>query len=491
MCDTFVATGDSTATGNVIFGKNSDREPNEAQALVRVPGAVHDLSRTPELQTTYIRIPQISESSEVLLSKPFQMWGAEMGANAYGLAIGNEALFTRIPFAQLDDGLTGMDLVRLALERCRTAEQALELITDLIARYSQDACGGYTDRSFYYHNSFILADPDGAFVLETAGRQWAAVRVRGYRAISNGITIEGEYDFASPRLIDFAREKGWLKTGRDFNFRECYSAGFMTYFSRSRYRQARSTQLGRLCKQNLDVAGAISILRDHGVQAGETSASSIQRFAGNRASMKALCVHASGITTPSQTTGSMVAELRRPSTSTSRDTTSTIWLTGSAAPCLSTFKPCFVTGHAKANLTAGTFAQPGAHADDSLWWRHERIHRAALLNYAGVAEMGLAKRDDLERDFFAGEKELMIHKLSNSENETRADRAPGGIIDSGRLDRFSRECFARADAGLNEWSGELAARQSGANPIRTGFAPLYHGYRRRLDRAAGLESVFL
>ena len=34
MCDNFVATADFTASKNVIFGKNSDREPNEAHPLV-------------------------------------------------------------------------------------------------------------------------------------------------------------------------------------------------------------------------------------------------------------------------------------------------------------------------------------------------------------------------------------------------------------------------------------------------------------------------
>ena len=31
MSDTIAATGSATADGNTLFGKNSDREPNEAQ----------------------------------------------------------------------------------------------------------------------------------------------------------------------------------------------------------------------------------------------------------------------------------------------------------------------------------------------------------------------------------------------------------------------------------------------------------------------------
>jgi len=41
MCDTIVALGNSTADGSVIFGENSDREPNEAHELVIIPGVHH------------------------------------------------------------------------------------------------------------------------------------------------------------------------------------------------------------------------------------------------------------------------------------------------------------------------------------------------------------------------------------------------------------------------------------------------------------------
>ncbi len=487
MCDTFVATGDITASGNVIFGKNSDREPNEAQAIERVPPREHDLTRVPELQATYISVPQVRESYEALLSRPFQMWGAEMGANQFGLAIGNEALFTRVPMRRRgNEGLTGMDLVRLALERCRTAEQALELITDMIARYSQNACGGYTDRSFYYHNGFILADPGGAIVLETAGEHWAAERVKGFRSISNGITIESEYDFSSPRLIEHAREQGWLRPGRDFSFRACYAAPFMTYFSRSRYRQARSARLGAACGAALSVSQAMNILRDHGLQSPDPRPNALQQigdrpgpavtasgFRGDRASMRSLCVHASGLLAPSQTTASMVAELRvskgdgplRPST---------IWLTGTAAPCLATFKPCFATGEKTTeHLTATDFSPPGARADDSLWWRHERVHRAALFDYPGVAEAGLAERDTLEQDFIRAEAALFAD----------LDPAPGDRREV--FQEFSRECFARADAALDAWSGRIR-RGSSANLLRALRSPRYWWYRRRLNRAVGL-----
>jgi dipeptidase len=85
-------------------------------------------------------------------------------------------------------------LLRLSLEISKTAKEGLENIIYYLEKYGQDACGGYTDKSFYYHNSFIIADRNEGFVLETAGKHWIYEKVTGYRAISNGLSIEEKYD---------------------------------------------------------------------------------------------------------------------------------------------------------------------------------------------------------------------------------------------------------------------------------------------------------
>ncbi len=112
MCDTVVALGSATADGVMLFGKNSDREPNEAQQLLRVPAASHAPGSV--VKCTYVEIPQVEQTFEVLLSKPFWMWGAEMGSNEHGVAIGNEAVFTKVPYEK-GPALLVMDLLRLEL----------------------------------------------------------------------------------------------------------------------------------------------------------------------------------------------------------------------------------------------------------------------------------------------------------------------------------------------------------------------------------------
>src|SRR4051812_14753161 len=112
MCDTPVSLTDD----GVLFAKNSDRDPNEAPGMRWHPAADHEVGSTTDC--TWISIPEVSHTHATVLSQPWWMWGAEMGANEHGVVIGNEAVFTTQPDG--DTALLGMDLVRLGLERATT-----------------------------------------------------------------------------------------------------------------------------------------------------------------------------------------------------------------------------------------------------------------------------------------------------------------------------------------------------------------------------------
>jgi len=113
-CDTSVALGDATADGSVMFAKNSDRHANECQPLRHVARREHARGATVRCQ--YVEIPQAPATWEVIGSRPYWLWGFEIGVNEWGVAIGNEAVFTREPYEE-PAALIGMDLVRLGLER--------------------------------------------------------------------------------------------------------------------------------------------------------------------------------------------------------------------------------------------------------------------------------------------------------------------------------------------------------------------------------------
>ena len=166
MCDTLVSLTDD----GVLFAKNSDRDPNEAQVLRWYPATSTTSTR---LRCTWSEIDQVPRTCAVLLSQPWWMWGAEIGANEHGVVIGNEAVFTRgTGRERSDSALLGMDLLRLGLERGATAEEAVGVIVELLERHGQGGSCSHEHPRFTYDNSFIVADPDGAIVLETAGRRW-------------------------------------------------------------------------------------------------------------------------------------------------------------------------------------------------------------------------------------------------------------------------------------------------------------------------------
>jgi len=207
MCDTFYIPKNLNLYHANILCKNSDREPNEAQSIIHIHHTQHTSDK---VKLTYIEIPQVKNTYEVYLSKPFQMWGAEMGVNECGVAIGNEAVFTKFSFAKKNNGLTGMDMIRLALERKNSAKSALEYIIELIETYGQDACGGYENKNFFYHNSFLIVDKKEAYCLETADKFWAYKKLNHFYAISNGLTILDDYDEIHPQAIEYAKQKNGI-----------------------------------------------------------------------------------------------------------------------------------------------------------------------------------------------------------------------------------------------------------------------------------------
>jgi dipeptidase len=410
MCDTLVALPTVTKNGNVLLAKNSDREPDEAQALLYVP---HKQSSESKLKCTYIEIPQVAETFECVLSKPFQMWGAEMGANEHGVAIGNEAVFTKVKFEKKNQGLTGMDLLRLALERSKTAEEAMTCITNLLEQHGQDACGGYKNKSFYYHNSFLIADPVSGWVFETAGREWAAEKVKDIRSISNKLSID-EADRMSEHAKAYAQHKGWWKEGRSFSFQQAYSDWFYTHMGRAVIRQSCTSTLGKQKSGLLTASDCFQILQTHNLED--------EKFKPSKANTASVCMHTTSLLNPSNTTGSMVAEIRK-------EKPSTIWLTGTSHPCLSVYLPFYFGTNTLAN-----YKQPAEKPDDSLWWQAEELHRWIAKDYQKRKSIINTERISLQQQF--AEEELNLINNSASLNE---------------LEFFSNQCLKTYTDALNNW----------------------------------------
>ncbi len=185
MCDCLVALPGASASGATLLAKNSDRPPGEAQRLEWLPPRRDEGS----LKATYMEVAAAtSPTIGVLGSRPWWMWGLEHGVNEAGVAIGNEAIFTTLDPHGLPARLTGMDLVRLGLERGESAQAAVAVMIELLERYGQGGSGHYGVDDPYW-SSFLLADHSDAWVLETSGTDWEVERVQRARAISNRTTI--------------------------------------------------------------------------------------------------------------------------------------------------------------------------------------------------------------------------------------------------------------------------------------------------------------
>jgi hypothetical protein len=183
MCDALVAL--AGATGSFTrFAKSSDRPPHEAQDLVwSAPRRDEG-----EVRATHISIPaDRRDTLGVLASRPRWCWGVEHGVNEAAVAIGNASIFTTLDPHAFPPALTGLDLVRFGLERGRSAVEALDVMTVLLEQFGQ---GGACQADGHpYWSSFVVADADTAWVLETSGREWEVEEVDRVRAISNRTSI--------------------------------------------------------------------------------------------------------------------------------------------------------------------------------------------------------------------------------------------------------------------------------------------------------------
>ncbi len=436
MCDTVCVSCDATADGMMLFAKNSDRQRNESQAIELHPRSEYPPNAS--LKCTYISIAQGRRTHAVLLSRPYWMWGAEMGVNEHGVVVGNEALLSK-----RTDGkavaLTGMDLVRLALERSSTAAEAVRIITTLLRQYGQGGdCGHLTP--FYYDNGFLIADAGEAYVLETVGPEWLLEKANAIRAISNCYSIDSNLKETSSGLGELVRSCKW---GDDevTDYPSLLADRQREELGQGRQRMARLRSLLQVNEGKLRPVHLMRALRDHGHGA---------EWSPQNPPQQALCLHARSEIKSSQTTAAWVSQVGR--------SESVHWVTGTAAPCISIFKPVWL------DVPVQRFGpSPDGMFDPTvLWWRHERLHRMALATgFSKFLADIESERDELERRF--------QEKVSAGRHAEVPERA-----------RIVEQCWGEAQEAENRWLERIDARSGFPN---SPYGAAWH----KLNRIAGLS----
>ncbi len=441
-CDTFVAMPDATSEGIVILGKNSDRLTFDCQPL-----AYHPRQQWPagsEIDLGRISIPQAGETYATLGSGPYWCWGYEEGINEYGVAIGNEGVFTKPLVENLlasqrgegpDLGPTGMDLIRLALERSTTAREARDVITNLVETFGQFGSGSPAQGIIAaYDNSFIIADPDEAWILETAGTRWAARRLdSGVASISNKLGIGTEWEAGSADLVEYAVEEGWWPGGAvdGFDFSAAYSADIGPAVERLEHARVRQERSCALLEE----------------KAGEIDLGCMKRVARDRASEPGIDLD--------ETASSCVVLLPRP-----QDGLPVFWWCA-ARPSTGCYVPFFVHGSRLPAIVtqAGTYgkrvvapSEAGADAfsSDSYWWRFRALTNMVSADWDKRHVVVRAEFDRLEADFEAGLDEILT--------EAQSWRAAGGDAAAAAvLDRYTASCIEQVLAKADDLSEQFGS----------------------------------
>jgi len=170
-------------------------------------------------------VPQIAETYRFLNT-------AYPALNEAGLAIGETTIGGRRELVNNEGMFMIEELERLALERCKTAREAIKLIGALVKDY------GYGDDG----ECITIADGKEVWQLEIMGAGplekgavWAAVRIPDDQVgISANIPRIPEIDLKNPdrymaseNVFQVAQDMGWWdpKSGKPFKFWEAYGSG--------------------------------------------------------------------------------------------------------------------------------------------------------------------------------------------------------------------------------------------------------------------------
>jgi secernin len=295
--DMMTALGRAVAEGHTLFGHNAAGCPQTPLRLERTPGGSH--APDERLRATLVELPQARQTCAVLGARPPASWGYCHGINLHGVAAGCTRLRTRL---RLDaPGLTGPDLVRLALERGPTARQALEAVTALVARHGQGAYPGCDDE----HGedaAVLIADGHEAFLVEASGTAWVYQEVGAVRAASDVCTVRQDWDAIAPGLAGRVIERGWWpEDGSKLDFAGTLGAGADTDSALRRWAQA--TLLLEEQSGHIDIAFLRRVLADH-YDGAEDEVDPHEPGAGPRP----LCCHATA-SRPKATVGSLIAVL--------------------------------------------------------------------------------------------------------------------------------------------------------------------------------------
>lgn len=213
-CTTFIAHGKALkdGTGSMIM-KNRDLGATSLCEVSLEQAATH--ANNELYQAAYIDIPQAEKTYKFVGDRTAGRWGYAMGINEHQVIVADNDAPSRDTLA-FNTGLHDNDVIRLTLERAKTAREGVDIVGKLVEKYGV-AWGGIM---------YEIGDPNELWVVEVTGYRWAAKKYTNtVSARSNQYQIEDDYDLSSKDLITFAEKQGWVEKGLSkINFRQTYGS---------------------------------------------------------------------------------------------------------------------------------------------------------------------------------------------------------------------------------------------------------------------------
>lgn len=428
------------SNGKSFIGVNSDRLPNESQSLVRY-------ARLPYNEPLELVARQLDltgqTANEMLVGRPFDQWGIEMGVNEFGLTVAVSTVVSRFKKSkeQKPQGISGQEMARLALSFCATPSEALIAILNYQKEFGLANDPGIIDNGFTHGFSFLVGNQKEQWILEVAGSYWAKNEVKDFYASAGAFAIEEEIQELAEGAEEFARSRKWIKAKKKFNFAEVFGL-------RKVARQSKAAQRKKVLEEYWKGHNS-PFDRKEGFELLQFRLPSGKKFHPGKVKLASPEQYATGKSNPWQTVNSMLVEFHP-------KTEQVVWFTGSSSPSVSIFKPFVVPGQ---NMGEGLIKEPGSLINESLWWKTEVFHRVVMTNYQACLQRMGAEREALQASFCEQVDQLL---------ETTADPEA--------WNKLSQDCLRLHLKKVLEWNYDLKK-----NPPKSGqWSPFYRKYIEEL-----------
>ena len=221
-CTNFLVGKDASVDGSTMVSYAADSYAlygflHHSPATYYAEGAVREVKDW-DTGKPLCSIPQVAHTYNVVGNM-----------NEHQLTIG-ETTWGGRPELETGEGIDYGSLIYIALERCKTAREAIKCMTDLVAEYGYASSG----------ETFSIADPNEVWMMELIGKGkvekgavWVATRVpddciaaHANQARFTSINFKDKENWMwSKDVVKFARKQGYYtgKKDEDFNFQEAYA----------------------------------------------------------------------------------------------------------------------------------------------------------------------------------------------------------------------------------------------------------------------------